>query len=79
MDLGSLFGAAGEGGTTPLVVSIALGLLGMAYFSYGKRLGKTVALGCGVGLMVFPYFVSSTAILLGIGGLLGVLPFLLRS
>ena len=79
MDLGSLFGASGEGGSTSLVLSIALGLVGMAYFSYGKKLGKALPLGCGVGLMVFPYFVSSTGILLGIGGVLSVLPFLLRS
>ena len=79
MDLGSLFGPVSASGSSTFLASIALGLLGMAYFSYGKRLGKTVPLGCGAALMVFPYFVTSLGWMLGIGGVLSVLPFLLRS
>lgn len=78
MDPGALFGSSDGGGSTAFVLSIALGLLGMGYFSYGKKLGKAVPLGCGAALMIFPYFVSSAAWMLGIGAVLSVLPFLLR-
>ena len=79
MDLGALFGSSDGGGSGSFVLSIALGLLGMAYFSYGKKLGKTLPLGCGVALIVFPYFVSSMGWMLGLGGVLSVLPFLVRN
>ena len=78
MDLGSLFGSSDGGGSGAFVLSLALGLVGMAYFSYGKKLGKAVPLGCGAALMVFPYFVSSTVWMIGIGSVLSVLPFLVR-
>jgi hypothetical protein len=77
MDPSALFGSP-EGGSTSFVLSVVLGLVGMAYFSYGKKLGKPLSVGCGLGLMVFPYFVSSTGVLLGLGGVLSALPFLIR-
>ena len=61
-----------------LVVSLSLGLIGMAYFSYGKRLQKTMPRACGIGLMVFPYFVSDMTWLVLLGCVLGVVPWLVR-
>jgi hypothetical protein len=37
-----------------------------------------VPLVCGLALMLFPYFVSNTLLLIGIGGLLIALPYFLR-
>jgi hypothetical protein len=81
MDPSSLFGfSSGDGGGgSSFLWSIGLGIVGMAYFSYGKKLSKPVPLGCGVALMVFPYFVSSTAWLLGIGGVLSAVPFVVKN
>ena len=78
MDPSALFGASAEGGSGSFMISILLGLVGMAYFSYGKKLSKPVPLGCGVALIIFPYFVSNTTVMLGLGGVLSVLPFVLR-
>ena len=68
----------GDGGSS-FLWSIGLGVIGMAYFSYGKKLAKPVPLGCGVGLMVFPYFVSSTPWMLGIGAVLSAVPFVVKN
>ena len=57
------------------VWSIVFGIIGMGYFSFGKKQDKNVFLLSGITLMIFPYFVDglSTIITIGIG--LGLLPF----
>jgi len=57
------------------VWSIVFGIIGMGYFSFGKKQDKNVFLLSGIALMIFPYFVDglSTIIIIGIG--LGLLPF----
>lgn len=52
--------------------------IGFGYFIYGRKQKSVVALLCGIGLMVYPYFVTGTAALLGIGGLLMAVPFFLK-
>ena len=79
MDPSALFGASAGGDPGSFMLSIALGPVGMAYFSYGKKLSKPVPLGCGVGLIVFPYFVTGTAWMIGIGAVLSAVPFVLKS
>jgi len=61
-----------------LVWGVVFGAVGFAYFIYGKKQAMFVLLFCGIGLMVFPYFVSNTVLLLMIGLVLSVLPYLLR-
>lgn len=51
---------------------------GMGYFIYGKRQKTIVPLVCGLGLMVFPYFVSSTLPMVIIGILLMAVPYFVR-
>lgn len=56
--------------------SLIFGLFGMAYFSYGKKRGNFSALGSGVGLMIFPYFVNDLLAVVLVGFALMAFPFL---
>ncbi len=60
---------------TALVVSS----MGLEYTVYGKKQGHALAMGCGVLLMLIPYAIGDTAMLLALGVALLLLPFLLRS
>jgi hypothetical protein len=62
-----------------LVWGMLFGSIGLGYFIYGKKQGAIVPLLCGIALMVFPYFVESTLLLVAIGIALCVAPFFLRS
>lgn len=44
----------------PLLWGVLFSSIGLGYFIYGKRQGAPVPLLCGIGLMVFPYFVSNS-------------------
>jgi hypothetical protein len=61
-----------------LLWGVVFGAVGLAYFIYGKKQAMFVPLFCGIGLMVFPYFVSNTVLLLMVGLVLSVLPYLFR-
>jgi hypothetical protein len=54
------------------------GSLGLGYLSYGKRQKRVVPFACGLALIVFPYFVSTLWLLLGIGLLIAVIPYFVR-
>jgi len=45
---------------------------------YGKKQRSVVPLVCGLGLMVFPYFVSNTVVLVIVGLLLSAIPYFVR-
>jgi hypothetical protein len=64
--------------TTQLLFGILWGAVGMGYFVYGKRQQRVVPLFCGLGLMLFPYFVEGWILLLIVGTVLTVLPFVIR-
>ena len=61
-----------------LVWGMLFGAIGIGYFVYGKRQSAFLPLLCGFGLMIFPYFVSSTLWLVLIGAVLMVLPWYFR-
>jgi Na+/proline symporter len=61
-----------------LVWGVLFGAIGAGYFIYGKRQQEAVPMLCGAGLMVFPYFVSSTVMLVIVGAILMAIPFLFR-
>jgi hypothetical protein len=63
---------------TTLLWGLLFGSIGLGYFVYGKRQRRGIPLACGVGLMVFPYFVSNTILLVLIGSVLAVVPYFLR-
>jgi hypothetical protein len=57
-----------------LLASVFLGSVGLGFFVYGKKQRRAPHLAVGVLLMVYPYFVSSVALMLLIGaGLVGLL------
>lgn len=61
-----------------LLWGLLFGSIGVGFFIYGKRQAMIVPMLCGVALMVYPYFVSSTWLLLAIGIALMAIPYFLR-
>ncbi len=64
--------------TSVLLWSLLFSSIGLGYFVYGKRQKVVVPLFCGLGLMIYPYFVSSTMLLVAIGVALMALPYFVR-
>lgn len=58
-----------------LVWSIVFGIVGMGYFSFGKKQDKAVFLLSGIALMLFPYVVDGLTTTIVVGICLGILPF----
>lgn len=57
-----------------LLASLLIGLFGSAFFIYGKRQARLPHMLVGAALVVYPYFVSSVALMAAIAvGLVGVL------
>ncbi|MFT7218801.1 MAG: hypothetical protein ACI8Z1_000413 [Candidatus Azotimanducaceae bacterium] len=54
------------------------GGIGIGYVMYGKKQKKPIPFGCGIALMGFPYVVSGTFALVGVGVLLMVVPFVVK-
>ena len=66
------------GSMAPIIWDVLFGIVGGGYFIYGKKQQAVTPLLCGFGLMVFPYFVSSTVMLVIIGAVLMAVPFFFR-
>lgn len=60
------------------LVYVLFGAVGLGYFVYGKRQKKLVPLVCGIGLMIYPYFVSNSILLVAIGCVLLGIPYFIR-
>lgn len=58
--------------------SIAFGIVGMGAFMYGKKIAGLRAMGIGVALMVFPYFIDPTWLLYTVGLALTAALFVFR-
>ena len=65
-------------GPGTLFWGIVFGAFGAGYFMYGRKQKRFVPLFCGIGLMVFPYFVSGTVPTVLVGVAMLALPFLVR-
>jgi hypothetical protein len=61
-----------------LFASLLFGAIGLAAFVYGKRLGAIKPVVIGIALMAYPYFVSETWLLYGIGAALTASLFFFR-
>ena len=61
-----------------LLLGVLFGSIGLGYCVYAKQQRKGMALISGIGLMVFPYFVSSVWASLLIGAVLVLAPWFLR-
>ena len=64
--------------TATLLWSLLFSSVGLGFFLYGKKQARAVPLVCGIALMVFPYFVSNTFLLVGIGAALMGIPYFVR-
>ncbi len=64
---------------TSLVWSLFFGIIGFAYFSYGRKQKRPIPLVSGIGLMIYPYFVSGLNLLIIIGVCLIALPYFVRT
>lgn len=63
---------------TQLFLSVIFSSIGLGYFLYGKKQKMTVPLVYGLVLMLFTYFIDSTAMISIIGVILSVVPYFLR-
>jgi hypothetical protein len=61
-----------------LFLGLAFGTVGLGFFLYGKQQRAAVPLVCGLLLMVVPYFISSTIVLIIVGVALSVIPYFVR-
>jgi hypothetical protein len=57
---------------------LLFGSVGLGFFVYGKKQKVVVPLVCGLVLMVFPYFISNTILLVAIGLALIAFPYFVR-
>jgi hypothetical protein len=64
--------------TSSLLWGVLFGSIGLGFFVYGRRQKVVVPLACGVALMIFPYFVSNTVLLVAIGVVLIAIPYFIR-
>jgi hypothetical protein len=61
-----------------LLWGLLFGSFGLGFFVYGKKQKVVVPLICGLVLMVFPYFISNTILLVAIGLALIAFPYFVR-
>lgn len=61
-----------------LLWSLIFGAIGFGFFTYGRKQASFVPLLCGLALMIFPYFVSNTFVLVAIGVVLIATPYFVR-
>jgi hypothetical protein len=64
--------------TSLLLWGVLFSSVGMGYFDYGKKQQRRVALFCGIGLMIIPYFIGSVAVLVALCLVLLALPYFYR-
>lgn len=64
--------------TASLLLGVVFSSIGLGFFLYGKNQKAFVPALSGVVLMIFPYFVSSTPVMVLVGLLLIALPWFFR-
>jgi predicted membrane protein len=64
--------------TSLLLWGVLFGSVGLGFFIYGRKQRRVVPLVCGLALMVFPYFISGTILLVAIGVVLIAIPYFVR-
>ncbi len=64
--------------TASLLWGLLFGSIGLGFFIYGKNQKALVPALCGVVLMIFPYFISSTLPMVVIGLALIATPYFVR-
>ncbi len=64
--------------TSWLIWGLIFGSVGLGFFMYGKRQKAVVPMVCGMILMIYPYFISSTGLLVSVGAALIAIPYFVR-
>ncbi len=64
--------------TSTLLLGVLFGSIGLGFFIYGRKQKAVVPLISGIGLMVFPYFISNIYIMILTGIALIVLPYFIK-
>jgi hypothetical protein len=64
--------------TTLIFTGLIFGSIGMGYILYGRKQANMIAFLAGIGLCVFPYFISSVWMSIALGAGLVILPFMIR-
>ncbi len=64
--------------TAQLLLGVLFSSIGFGYFLYGKKQKVIIPLVCGLVLMIFPYFIDQTLLLIGIGTALSILPYFIH-
>jgi predicted membrane protein len=61
-----------------LLWGLLFGSIGLGFFVYGRKQKAVVPMVCGLALMIFPYFISNTIVLVAIGAMLIAVPYFVR-
>lgn len=61
-----------------LLWGLLFGSFGLGFLVYGRKQKAVVPMVCGLALMIFPYFISNTILLVAIGVALIALPYFVR-
>ncbi|MGB1111394.1 MAG: amino acid transport protein [Gammaproteobacteria bacterium] len=61
-----------------LIWNIIFSMFGLGFFMYGRSMEMLVPKVCGVLLMVVPYFIPDAVILIIVGVVLSVIPFVVK-
>ena len=73
-----IVGELTQGSTRGSVIAmVVFSIVGLGYFSYGKKSQQLLMVICGIGLMGYSYFIDGTLHIILIGLALSVLPFVL--
>lgn len=64
--------------TSLLLWGLLFSSAGLGFFLYGRKQKAPVPLVCGLALMIFPYFISNTVLLVAIGVALIAVPYFVR-
>lgn len=64
--------------TSNLIWGLIFGSIGYGYFSYGRKQSTFVPLFMGLALMVLPYFVPNSYVLVAAGAVLMAVPYFVR-
>jgi hypothetical protein len=64
--------------TASLLWGLLFGSIGLGFVIYGKKQRMAVPLVCGLALMIFPYFVSNSFLMVAMGIVLMALPYFFR-
>jgi predicted membrane protein len=71
-------GRPAVGSEASILWGLLFGAIGLGFFVYGKKQRAIVPLSCGIGLMIFPFFVTNTLLLVAFGVVLAAIPYFVR-